>query len=54
MQAFFEANAAAGVYDTSIYQRLNYTKCINGFAQAIPGDPLYKYKCKNVSCQSSY
>ncbi|PVH76875.1 hypothetical protein DL98DRAFT_574162 [Cadophora sp. DSE1049] len=46
--AFFEAEQAAGAYDTSIYPRLNYTKCVNGYAAAIPGDPLHTFKCKNM------
>ncbi|KAK0099558.1 hypothetical protein ONS96_008060 [Cadophora gregata f. sp. sojae] len=46
--AFFEAEQAAGSYDTSIYPRLNYTKCVNGYAAAIPGDPLHTFKCKNM------
>ncbi|EHK96539.1 hypothetical protein M7I_7748 [Glarea lozoyensis 74030] len=47
-QAHWESEAAAGAMDSSQFPKLGYTKCINGFADAVPGDPLYKFKCKNV------
>jgi hypothetical protein len=31
------------------YPRLNYTKCVNGIAEAIPGDAASTFKCKDVS-----
>jgi hypothetical protein len=31
------------------FPRLNATKCVNGIAEAISGDPLHTFKCKNVS-----
>jgi hypothetical protein len=40
--------------DSTKWPRLNYTKCINGYADAVPGDPLHKFKCKNVSMDSLY
>jgi hypothetical protein len=39
----------SGAMDSSQYGKLGYTKCVNGFADAIPGDPMHKFKCKNVS-----
>lgn len=47
--AHFEAELAAGNYDSSIYPRLDYTKCVNGLAVAIKGDATHTFKCKNVS-----
>lgn len=34
--------------DSTQWPRLNYTKCINGKAEAVPGNPLLTFKCKNV------
>lgn len=31
------------------WPRLGYTKCVDGFAQAIPDSPAHKFRCKNVS-----
>ncbi|KAI6360556.1 hypothetical protein MCOR25_006719 [Pyricularia grisea] len=42
------AEKAAGIMDSSVWPRLNYTQCINGKAEAIPGDPLHTFKCKNA------
>ncbi|KAI9150029.1 hypothetical protein HJFPF1_09781 [Paramyrothecium foliicola] len=38
----------AGLLDSSKWPRLNYTKCIDGKAEAVPGDPLQTFKCKNM------
>ena len=35
--------------DSTKWPRLKYTKCKNGVAEAIPGDPLHTFRCKNVS-----
>jgi hypothetical protein len=45
--AHWEAEMAAGVMAPSLYPRLNATKCVNGVAEAIPGDPLHTFRCKN-------
>lgn len=34
--------------DSTQWPRLNYTKCVDGFAQAIPDSPLHKFRCKNI------
>lgn len=46
--AAWQAEADAGLLDSSVHPRLNYTKCINGRAEAIPGNPLYTFRCKNI------
>jgi choice-of-anchor B domain-containing protein len=38
----------AGILDSSKWPRLNYTKCVNGKAEAVKGDPNHTFKCKNV------
>jgi choice-of-anchor B domain-containing protein len=43
----WEAEVESGLMDAGQFPRLNQTKCINGFADAIPGDPLHKFRCKN-------
>lgn len=35
--------------DSTKWPRLNYTKCVDGIAAAVPGDPLLTFRCKNVS-----
>ncbi|CAI6096704.1 unnamed protein product [Clonostachys chloroleuca] len=45
--AHWEAEEAAGLMDSTQWPRLNYTKCINGKAEAVPGNPLLTFKCKN-------
>ncbi|KAH7363233.1 hypothetical protein B0T11DRAFT_329224 [Plectosphaerella cucumerina] len=42
------AEADAGLLDSSVHPRLNYTKCIDGVVSAVPGNPLYTFKCKNI------
>ncbi|KAH7304019.1 hypothetical protein B0I35DRAFT_454867 [Stachybotrys elegans] len=42
------AQAEAGMLNSTVWPRLNYTKCEDGVAQAIPGDPLHGFKCKNI------
>ncbi|KAK8079678.1 hypothetical protein PG997_007496 [Apiospora hydei] len=46
--AHWESQEAMGAMNSSVWPRLDYTKCIDGFAEAIPGDPLHKFKCKNI------
>ncbi|CRK16700.1 hypothetical protein BN1723_011058 [Verticillium longisporum] len=41
--AHWEAEEAAGLMDASKWPRLNYTKCVNGYAEAVPGSPLHKF-----------
>ena len=42
------AQAEAGMLNSSVWPRLGYTKCKDGIAQALPGDPLHSFKCKNM------
>ena len=46
--AHWEAEEAAGILDSTQWERLNYTKCVDGFAEAIPGSAVHKFKCKNM------
>ncbi|KAL8337649.1 hypothetical protein RB598_006511 [Gaeumannomyces tritici] len=46
--AFWEASSRAGLLDSASYPRLNYTKCVDGKAEAIKGDPLHTFRCKNM------
>lgn len=34
--------------DSTVYPRLNYTKCVDGIAQAVPGSAAHKFQCHNV------
>jgi hypothetical protein len=45
----WKAEEAAGLMDSTKWPRLNYTKCVDGVAAAVPGDPLLTFRCKNVS-----
>ncbi|KAH7367131.1 hypothetical protein B0T11DRAFT_50561 [Plectosphaerella cucumerina] len=45
---FWQAEEAAGLLNSTKWPRLEYTKCVNGYADAIPGDPLHKFRCKNI------
>jgi hypothetical protein len=45
---------AAGAMDSTQYPELGFTKCENGFAEAIPGDANNTFKCNNVGCNSMY
>jgi hypothetical protein len=47
--AHWEAEQAAGLMNATSWPRLNPTKCVNGVAEAIKGDPLHTFRCKNVS-----
>ncbi|KAH9429679.1 hypothetical protein MCOR02_009416 [Pyricularia oryzae] len=44
----WQADEQAGLMDSTQWPRLNYTKCVDGFAQAIPDSPLHKFRCKNI------
>lgn len=46
--SMWTAEAEAGLLDSTKYQELNYTKCVDGKAAAIPGDELNTFKCKNM------
>ncbi|KAK6852864.1 hypothetical protein PG995_011415 [Apiospora arundinis] len=46
--AHWESQEAMGAMNSSVWPRLDYTKCVDGFAEAVPGDPLHKFKCKNI------
>ncbi|KAH7324564.1 hypothetical protein B0I35DRAFT_388417 [Stachybotrys elegans] len=43
----WQSEANMGLMDASAFPRLNYTRCVNGIAEAIPGDPLHTFRCKN-------
>ena len=45
---FWQAEAAAGLLNSSQWPRLSYTKCVNGKAEAVKGDPLPTFNCKNI------
>ncbi|CAG9957107.1 unnamed protein product [Clonostachys rosea f. rosea IK726] len=46
--AHWEAEMEAGLMAGDQFPRLNATKCVNGIAEAISGDPLHTFKCKNM------
>ena len=46
--ALYEQGLADGKFTTAKWPRLNYTKCVNGVAEAIKGDPAHTFKCKNT------
>ena len=48
-KAHWKAEEEAGLLDSTQWPRLNYTKCVNGIAQAIEGSDTHKFRCKNVS-----
>jgi choice-of-anchor B domain-containing protein len=37
-----------GLMDSALYPELGYTPCVNGFAEAIPGDVNNTFRCRNV------
>jgi hypothetical protein len=39
--------------DSARYPELGYTKCIDGFAAAIPGDVNNTFRCDNVSISNA-
>ncbi|KAF6841003.1 hypothetical protein CMUS01_03723 [Colletotrichum musicola] len=44
----WQAEAASGAANSSSYPRLGYAKCVDGKAEAIPGEPLHTFRCKNI------
>ncbi|ROT38201.1 hypothetical protein SODALDRAFT_333973 [Sodiomyces alkalinus F11] len=46
--SWWNSELESGLLDSSQWPRLNYTRCINGKAEAIPGDPLHTFRCKNM------
>ncbi|KAH7634660.1 hypothetical protein B0T09DRAFT_378529 [Sordaria sp. MPI-SDFR-AT-0083] len=44
----WEAKLASGALNSTQWPRLNYTKCVNGIAEAIHGDALQTFRCKNM------
>ncbi|KAK7211480.1 hypothetical protein V2G26_018658 [Clonostachys chloroleuca] len=42
--AHWEAEMEAGLMASDQFPRLNATKCVNGIAEAISGDPLHTFK----------
>lgn len=47
-KALWMADFEAGLMNSSKWPRLNYTQCIDGKAEAVKGDPLQTFRCKNV------
>lgn len=47
-KALWLAQYESGQLDSSKWPRLNYTKCIDGKVEAIKGDPLHTFRCKNM------
>jgi hypothetical protein len=47
-KAAWLAEADMGLLDSTQWPRLNYTKCTNGVAAAVPGDPNLTFRCKNM------
>ncbi|EAA35541.3 hypothetical protein GE21DRAFT_1844 [Neurospora crassa] len=39
---------ASGALNNTQWPRLSYTKCVNGFAEAVQGDALHTFRCKNM------
>ncbi|KAH7359280.1 hypothetical protein B0T11DRAFT_312031 [Plectosphaerella cucumerina] len=39
---------AAGLMDSALYPELGYTPCVDGFAEAIPGDKNNTFRCRNI------
>ena len=37
-----------GLMEAAPWPKLGYAPCVNGFSIPIPGDPLHKFRCKNV------
>ncbi|KAL3419706.1 hypothetical protein PVAG01_08204 [Phlyctema vagabunda] len=44
----WDAELAAGEMNSALYPELGYTKCIDGFAAAIPGDFNSTFRCRNM------
>jgi choice-of-anchor B domain-containing protein len=38
----------AGLLNSAQWPRLNYTKCVDGVAAAVPGNPLLTFRCRNM------
>lgn len=47
--AHWDSELAVGAMNSTQWPRLDYTKCVNGVAEAIKGDPHHTFRCKNVS-----
>ncbi|KEY74702.1 hypothetical protein S7711_05453 [Stachybotrys chartarum IBT 7711] len=45
---FWTAEAEAGLLNSAQWPRLNYTRCIDGVAEAVPGNPLLTFRCRNI------
>ncbi|CAG8956885.1 hypothetical protein HYFRA_00012340 [Hymenoscyphus fraxineus] len=50
--AHWRAEKAAGRMASSQYPKLGYTPCVNGIAEAIPGDAAHTFRCKNTDLYS--
>jgi choice-of-anchor B domain-containing protein len=47
-KAKWQAEYDAGLLNSTQWPRLDYTKCVNGKAEAVKGDPLQTFKCRNM------
>ncbi|OAA55753.1 hypothetical protein ISF_07858 [Cordyceps fumosorosea ARSEF 2679] len=43
----------AGLMNSALYPELGYTPCVNGFAEARPGDSNHTFRCRNVRTPGS-
>jgi hypothetical protein len=48
-QAVWAKQEAAGAFASEQYPKLGYTKCVDGYAEAIKGDANNTFACHNVS-----
>ncbi|CZT43706.1 uncharacterized protein RSE6_03779 [Rhynchosporium secalis] len=46
--AYWDFELASGAMNSGLYPELGYTKCIDGFAAAIPGDFNNTFACRNM------
>lgn len=42
------AKADMGQLNSTMWPRLSYTKCIDGKVEAVKGDPMQTFRCKNM------
>ncbi|CAH0050083.1 unnamed protein product [Clonostachys solani] len=47
-KALWLAEFDAGLLNSTKWPRLNYTPCVNGKAEAVKGDPLLTFSCRNI------
>ena len=45
---FWKQEEEMGLMNSSHWPRLEYTKCVDGIAQAVPGSAAHRFRCKNI------